>query len=83
MWRRRAHRVSRKKACVFTSEAPARDPMRRVSSLMRSLRMSDLQRLGNDVSVGVEQKGGSSYCDTCGAPCSGNGTSSRKMFANV
>ena len=45
MWRRRAHWVARKKGWVFTSDAPARDPIRRSSSLMRSLRISDLQRL--------------------------------------
>jgi len=37
--------VARKKGCVFTSEAPAREPRRRASSLRRSLRMMDLQRL--------------------------------------
>jgi len=37
----------RKKGWVLTSEAPAREPMRRSSSLIRSLRMRDLQRLGN------------------------------------
>ena len=45
MCRRRAHWVVRKKGWVFTSEAPAREPMRRSSSFMRSLRMRDLQRL--------------------------------------
>jgi hypothetical protein len=44
-WRRRAQEVLRKKGWFFTSEAPARDPRRRSSSLMRSLRMRDLQRL--------------------------------------
>lgn len=40
----------RKKGWVLTSEAPARAPRRRFSSLMRSLRMRDLQRLGWGVS---------------------------------
>jgi len=46
MCRIRAHCVVRKKGWVLTSEAPARAPRRRFSSLMRSLRMRDLQRLG-------------------------------------
>lgn len=48
MWRKRAHWVERKKGCVFTSEAPAREPIRRSSSLIRSFRMRDLQRLEKD-----------------------------------
>lgn len=43
--RRRAHWVVRKKGWVFTSEAPAREPIRRSSSLISSLRIRDLQRL--------------------------------------
>ncbi len=45
MCRRRAHCVDRKNGWVLTSEAPAREPMRRSSSLMRSFRIRDLQRL--------------------------------------
>lgn len=45
MWRINAHWVVRKKGWVLTSEAPARAPRRRFSSLMRSLRTRDLQRL--------------------------------------
>lgn len=45
MWRSNAHCVVRKNGWVFTSDAPARDPRRRSSSLVRSLRMSDLQLL--------------------------------------
>ena len=45
MWRRRAHWVARKNGWVLTSEAPAREPRRRISSLIRSFRISDLQRL--------------------------------------
>lgn len=45
MCRSSAQDVVRKKGWVFTSEAPAREPRRRSSSLIRSLRMSDLQRL--------------------------------------
>lgn len=53
MWRKRAHCVARKKGWVLTSEAPAREPMRRSSSLMRSLRIRDLQRLReNSISIG-------------------------------
>ena len=79
----RAHCVERKKGCVFTSEAPARDPKRRASSLMRSLRMMDLQRLGlfSKRPCYVECL---PYVEVCGAPLSsGNGTSSRRMFAKV
>ena len=35
----------RKNGWVFTSDAPAREPMRRSSSLIKSLRIRDLQRL--------------------------------------
>lgn len=49
-WRRRAHEVLRKKGWPFTSEAPARDPNRRDSSLMSSFRINDLQRLNTLVS---------------------------------
>ena len=45
MWRRRAHWVERKNGWVFTSDAPAREPIRRSSSFIKSLRMRDLQRL--------------------------------------
>ena len=51
MWRRRAHWVARKKGWVFTSEAPARDPRRRISSLIRSFRISDLQRLESILAI--------------------------------
>lgn len=37
--------MARKKGWVFTSEAPAREPIRRSSSLISSLRIRDLQRL--------------------------------------
>ena len=43
--RSNAHCVVRKKGCDLTSDAPARDPSRRSSSLIRSFRMRDLQRL--------------------------------------
>ena len=42
---RRAHVIGRKKGWFFTSDAPAREPSRLASSLMRSFRMTDLQRL--------------------------------------
>lgn len=45
VWRSSAHCVWRKNWCALTSDAPARDPSRRSSSLMRSFLMSDLQRL--------------------------------------
>jgi len=51
LWRRRAQEVERKKGWALTSEAPAREPRRRSSSLMRSLRMRDLQRLCDEKSV--------------------------------
>jgi len=51
----------------FTSLAPAREPRRRSSSFVSSLRMTDLHVLETGVTP---------------AP-SGNGTSSRKMLANV
>ena len=92
MCRSRAHCVERKKGCDFTSEAPARDPIRRSSSLIRSLRMRDLQRLWpkhrqefSRLQKGRERKERmGAYCDICGAPeCSGNGTSSLRIFAKV
>lgn len=46
MWRSNAHDVVLKKGCAFTSEAPAREPRRLVSSFMSSFRMSDLHKLG-------------------------------------
>ncbi len=55
MCRRRAHCVERKKGWVFTSDAPAREPMRRSSSLIRSLRMRDLQRLKRYVKSAYEK----------------------------
>lgn len=54
--RRRAHWVVRKKGWVLTSEAPAREPMRRSSSFISSLRIRDLQRLGDDVSGNTRDK---------------------------
>jgi len=45
MCRSSAHEVVRKKGAVLMSEAPAREPSRRVSSLIKSLRMIPLQRL--------------------------------------
>lgn len=78
--------MERKKGCALTSEAPAREPRRRNSSLMRSLRMRDLQRLVETLVLDNEK----TYCedethfDTFGPPLpSGNGTSSLKMLANV
>ena len=50
-WRSSAQEVLRKKGWAFTSEAPAREPRRRSSSFIRSLRMRDLQRLGGGVSA--------------------------------
>jgi hypothetical protein len=47
MCRMRAHCVVRKKGWPFTSEAPARAPSRRFSSLIKSFRMRDLHRLFN------------------------------------
>ncbi len=44
-WRSSAHCVVRKKGAVLMSEAPAREPSLLVSSLIRSLRMSDLHKL--------------------------------------
>ena len=73
----------RKNGAVLMSEAPARDPSRRVSSLMRSLRISDLQRLFL-VSVVLQRRTWTAYLVTCGAPePSGNGTSSLKTLAKV
>lgn len=48
MWRIRAHCVVRKKGCALMSDAPARAPSLRFSSLMRSFRIRDLQRLGTN-----------------------------------
>jgi hypothetical protein len=65
------------------SEAPAREPNLRVSSLMRSLRMSDLQRLPLSVKA-FDRYSERTYFDTAGAPePSGNGTSSLKILAKV
>lgn len=55
MCRRRAHCVDRKNGWVLTSEAPAREPMRRSSSLMRSFRIRDLQRLQHRIKLGSEK----------------------------
>lgn len=85
MCRIRAHCVVRKKGWVLTSEAPARAPRRRFSSLMRSLRMRDLQRLGWGL-VGCQTlvKGVGAYLEIWGFPDpSGKGTSSLRMFAKV
>lgn len=73
-----------KKGCDFTSDAPAREPRRRSSSLLRSLRITDLQRL-DMVSIFVfEAETSRTYFETCVALVwSGNGTSSFRMFANV
>jgi hypothetical protein len=65
------------------SEAPAREPKRRVSSLMSSLRIMPLQRLDLLVIRRPCHELGT-YFDTAGAPDpSGNGTSSLRMLANV
>ena len=83
MCRSRAHCVVLKKGAVLMSEAPARDPSRRVSSLINSLRMMALQRLRSLAHVTRHLKV-QTYFDTCGAPePSGKGTSSRRMLANV
>lgn len=50
MCRSSAHWVLRKKGWVLTSEAPAREPMRRSSSLISNLRIRDLQRLETCIS---------------------------------
>jgi len=86
MCRINAHCVVRKNGCVLMSDAPARAPRRRFSSLMSSLRISDLHRL---LSISLRpcrsrQTGDMTYFDICGDPeCSGNGTSSLKIFAKV
>lgn len=65
------------------SDAPARDPSRRVSSLIKSLRISDLQRL-LIVSHGSKLNIKCTHLDTGGAPePSGKGTSSLRMLAKV
>jgi hypothetical protein len=65
------------------SEAPAREPRRRVSSLMSSLRIIPLQRL--QLLVGDQYLyPTNTYFETAGAPePSGNGTSSLRMLAKV
>lgn len=45
MCRNNAHDVVLKNACDLTSDAPALDPSRLVSSLVNNLRMSILQEL--------------------------------------
>jgi hypothetical protein len=65
------------------SDAPAREPNRRVSSLMSNLRIIPLQRL-RFVSTGAHQRKRKTYFETDGAPDpSGNGTSSLRILANV
>lgn len=65
------------------SEAPAREPRRRVSSLMSSLRIMPLQRLDLLVLRHFDHVL-ATYFDTAGAPDpSGNGTSSLRILANV
>jgi hypothetical protein len=66
------------------SEAPAREPNRRVSSLISNLRIIALHRL-QVVSKQIYAKcTWKTYFDTAGAPDpSGNGTSSLRMLANV
>jgi len=65
------------------SDAPAREPNRRVSSLIRSLRMMPLHKL-RKVNTVKQSSLNTTYFDTCGAPePSGNGTSSRRMLAKV
>ena len=81
--------MERKNGWVFTSDAPAREPIRRSSSFIKSLRMRDLQRLEtcgeHSTAYSAKEEGVlETYCEICGAPeCSGNGTSSRRMLANV
>jgi hypothetical protein len=83
MWRSSAHEVVRKKGAVLMSDAPAREPNRRVSSLMSSLRIMALQRL-QVVSQVKYQYERETYLETAGAPDpSGNGTSSLRMLAKV
>ena len=83
MCRMSAHCVVRKNGWPLTSDAPARAPRRRFSSLMRSFRIKDLQRLLS-VSSHFIANLRPSYLDIWGDPeCSGNGTSSRRMLANV
>lgn len=77
-----------KKRWDLTSEAPAREPRRRISSLIRSLRITDLQRLGGGVRLAGARSNSTwsvrAYFDTWMAPePSGNGTSSLRMFAKV
>lgn len=45
MCRKSAHVIGLKKGWFFTSDAPALEPNRRISSLIRSFRITDLQRL--------------------------------------
>lgn len=77
--------MERKKGCALTSEAPARDPRRRSSSLMRSLRISDLHRLKGMLAMfRAAPVFDNAYLLMFGAPDpSGKGTSSRRIFANV
>lgn len=77
-----------KKGWDLTSEAPAREPSRRISSLTRSLRITLLQRLRKmlaSTTDGVTVKPVVyAYWDTWIAPePSGKGTSSRNIFAKV
>jgi hypothetical protein len=74
-----------KKGWLLTSEAPAREPSRLISSFTRSFRTTDLQRLGYRLlaeSDEVEAYG--THFETCGElGWSGKGTSSLNIFANV
>ena len=68
----------------FTSDAPARDPSLRISSLMSNFRITDLQRLLLISPVNMKLDPSKTYLEAgVELECSGKGTSSRKMFAKV
>ena len=67
MCRRSAQVIGLKKGWFLTSEAPAREPSRRISSLIRSLRITDLQRLVTFVSARAKGlKIAATHFETCG-----------------
>lgn len=53
MWRSKAQEVVRKNGADLMSDAPAREPSLRVSSLMRSLRINALQRLSQRINNNI------------------------------
>lgn len=79
----RAQVMGLKNGWLFTSDAPAREPKRRTSSLISSFLITDLHKLFQISTIQGDLLW-HTHLVICVAPaCSGNGTSSLRIFANV